>query len=85
MVQGLSYADMQKIVTQTGLLIFFLSVIYFSRMGQPLKDILLKSSLLFVVFTISAAVLVLIFLKYSERISPDQNEEYESESKGKHR
>jgi hypothetical protein len=54
---------MNKIVVQVGLLVFFLSVIFFVQRGLPIEQILLRSFLVFIFVTIMLAVLSIIIIK----------------------
>jgi hypothetical protein len=60
---------MQKIIIQIGLLFFFLSVIFFAKMELPLKDILLRSFILFFALTIMLSVVALIIIKVVNKSS----------------
>ncbi len=54
---------MNKIVLNIGLLIFFLSIIFFSQRGLAVEDILIRSLIIFVISTIMLSILMLIFVK----------------------
>lgn len=54
---------MNKILIQFGLLIFCFALIFFSQRGMPLQDVVLKSFIVFVAFTIVLSVVVLFVLK----------------------
>jgi hypothetical protein len=54
---------MNKILIQFGLLIFCFALIFFSQRGMPLQDVILKSFIVFVAFTIVLSVAVLFVLK----------------------
>jgi len=64
---------MQKIIIQIGLLFFFLSVIFFAKMELPLKDILIKASILFFALTIMLSVVALIIMKFINKSSYDDD------------
>ena len=54
---------MNKIVLNFGLLIFFLSMIFFVQLDYSLYDVILKSLIIFVVVTLITSVIVLVFIK----------------------
>ncbi len=54
---------MNKILIQFGLLIFCFALIFFSQRGMSLQDVILKSFIVFVAFTIVLSVAVLFVLK----------------------
>lgn len=54
---------MNKIVFNIGLLIFFISVIYFSQKNLPVEDIVIRSLVVFVVVTILISIMALLFIK----------------------
>jgi len=54
---------MNKIVVQVGLLVFFLSVIFFAQRSLPIEQVLLRSFLVFVFVTIMLALLSIIIIK----------------------
>lgn len=54
---------MNKIILHTGFLFFFISVIFFSQKGMAVEDILLRSLVVFVVFTIMLSVMAIMFVK----------------------
>ncbi|GIK22510.1 MAG: hypothetical protein PHY57_02260 [Ignavibacterium sp.] len=54
---------MNKILIQFGLLVFCFALIFFSQRGMPLQDVVLKSFIVFVAFTIVLSVVVLFVLK----------------------
>jgi hypothetical protein len=60
---------MYKIILNIGLLVFFLSIVYFSRLNVTIYEILFKSFIVFVVITIAANILALVFLKFVNNIS----------------
>lgn len=60
---------MNKIVLNIGLLIFFISIIFFSQRGIGLQDTLIRSLVIFVVSTIMLGLLVLIFVKSINKAS----------------
>ncbi len=54
---------MNKILIQFGLLVFCFALIFFSQRGMPLQDVVLKSFIVFVAFTIVLSVVALFVLK----------------------
>ncbi len=54
---------MNKIVLNFGLLVFFLSMMFFSAQNLPVLDVLLRSFALFIVVTVMTAILVMVFFK----------------------
>lgn len=75
---------MNKIVLRIGLLVFFLSVIFFSQRGLQVWEVLLKSFVVFVIVTIMVGVFAIAFMraikknedeKKAEEMNEEQNEE----------
>lgn len=60
---------MNKIVLRLGMLTFFLSVIFFSRMGLPITELLFKSFIIFVATTILLSIIVISFIKAINKAS----------------
>ncbi len=54
---------MNKIVLNLGLLVFFLSVIFYSQQGLMIEDVLFRSFILFFVVTLLLGIIVLAFIK----------------------
>lgn len=54
---------MNKIVLHTGLLVFFIAVIFFGQKGMAIEDIILRSLVIFVSFTIMISLIALIFVR----------------------
>ncbi|QQS35496.1 MAG: hypothetical protein IPM56_14770 [Ignavibacteriales bacterium] len=54
---------MNKIVLHFGLLVFFLTIIFFSQKGEPLEGILLKSTVVFILTTTILSILTLLFMR----------------------
>lgn len=54
---------MNKIILHFGLLVFFLSVIFFSQRGMPLEDVLLKSFVIFIVLTVMLNIVAILFIR----------------------
>ncbi|MDP3148065.1 MAG: hypothetical protein Q8N83_02940 [Ignavibacteria bacterium] len=66
---------MNKIVLQIGLLIFSVSIIYYSSRNIPLEDILLRSIIIFFAFTLLTGLIVLMFMKSINKVSFEKNKE----------
>lgn len=66
---------MNKIVLQIGLLIFSISIIYYSSRNIPLEDILLRSIIIFFAFTLLTGLIVLMFMKSINKVSFEKNKE----------
>ncbi len=54
---------MNKIVLNFGLLVFFLSLVFFSQQGLPIEDVFLKAFLIFVSVTLILGVITILFIK----------------------
>lgn len=54
---------MNKIVFNIGLLIFFVSVIYFSQRSLPIEDIIIRSMVVFVAATIMISFMTILFIR----------------------
>lgn len=70
------YIGMHKTIIQIGLLIFFLAVFFFTRMGMPIQDILLRSLVLFLAATILLSIIILIFYKSINKMSSNSDEDF---------
>ncbi len=60
---------MNKIVLQFGLLVFFISIIFFSQKGFEILDVIVRSLTIFTVVTIMLSILALAFIKAINRTS----------------
>lgn len=60
---------MNKIVLNFGLLIFFISIVVFSQKGMLVQDVLIKSTIVFLVVTIMFSILALAFIKAINKTS----------------
>ncbi len=69
---------MQKIILNVGLLIFFISVIIFSQQGMLVKDVLIKSFIIFFVATLMLTILALTFIKAINKASIDKQKNFYS-------
>lgn len=66
---------MNKIVLNIGLLVFFLSIIFFSHKGMLIEDVLLRSFGIFVVITIMVSVLAITFVKAINKTVKEKQQE----------
>ncbi|MFA6596770.1 MAG: hypothetical protein WCS69_03540 [Ignavibacteriaceae bacterium] len=66
---------MNKIVLQVGLLVFSISVIYYSSRSIPIEDILIRSTIIFLAFTLLTGLIVLIFMKSINKVSFEKNKD----------
>ncbi len=69
---------MKKIIFNLGLLVFFISLIFFSRQGMLVQDILIKSFAVFFVFTFMLTILALTFIKAVNKLSNEKQKNYYS-------
>lgn len=60
---------MHKIVLNAGLLIFALSVVFFSKNNLPILDVLLRSFLVFFIATVMLSIATIIFMKSVNKVS----------------
>lgn len=72
---------MNKIVLQFGLLVFFLSVIFFSRVGLPVLQVLFRSFIVFVAATLMLGFVVIIFIKSINKTSIKKKEILENNNR----
>ncbi len=54
---------MSKIILHFGLLVFFLSLLFFSQQNIPIQDVLIKSFAIFIVITLMSGILVIVFFR----------------------
>jgi len=66
---------MNKLILNFGLLVFCLSVIFFSRVGLPIQDVLFKSFLIFILLTVMLSIIVIIFIRAVNKVAFDKNSE----------
>jgi ABC-type multidrug transport system permease subunit len=66
---------MNKIVLQTGLLIFSLSLIYFGQRNLEFTEVLLRSFIMFVASTLVLAIITLLLIKFINNVSVKKNAE----------
>ncbi len=67
---------MNKIVLQFGLLVFSLSLIFFSRIGLTFDQVILKAFFVFVITTILLSIVVLVFIRAINKESYNKKIEY---------
>lgn len=60
---------MNKIVLNLGLLVFFISIIFFSRTGMPVQDVILKAFLIFFFLTVMLSIAAIVFMKSINKVS----------------
>jgi uncharacterized membrane-anchored protein YitT (DUF2179 family) len=65
---------MNKIVLNFGLLIFFLSIVFFSQRGLPLEDVAVRSLTIFFSVTVLMAILAIFFVKAVNKTSLEKRE-----------
>ena len=66
---------MNKIILNFGLLVFSLSIIFFSRVGLPVQDVLIRSFLIFLAVTVMLSLIALGFIKAINKASSEKNKE----------
>lgn len=64
---------MNKIILHFGLLVFFLSVIFFSQRGMPLEDVLLKSFVIFIVLTVMLNIVAILFIRSVNKTASEKS------------
>ncbi|PKL83976.1 MAG: hypothetical protein CVV24_02360 [Ignavibacteriae bacterium HGW-Ignavibacteriae-3] len=74
---------MNKIIFQTGLLVFFFSVIYFTQKGLPLEKILLNSFVVFIILTSMLSIIVIGIIKAINNNSINKLSDYSENLAGK--
>jgi hypothetical protein len=68
---------MNKIVLQFGLLIFFLSIFFFSQEGMGVVQSLLRSFVIFAVVTSMCSVLAIVFIRSINKSATKQDRDIE--------
>ena len=66
---------MNKIILRFGLLVFFLSIIFFSRTGLSLELVLIRSFIIFIFVTVMVSIITIIFMKSINKASSEKSEE----------
>lgn len=74
---------MNKIILQSGLLIFFFSVIYFTQRGMSMEKILLNSFVIFIIVTSMLSIIVIGIIKAINRNSLNKLGDYSENLAGK--
>jgi hypothetical protein len=74
---------MNKIILQTGLLVFFFSVIYFTQRGMALEKILLNSFAIFIILTSMLSIIVIGIIKAINKNSLNKLSDYSENLAGK--
>jgi hypothetical protein len=67
---------MNKIIVQIGLLVFFISVIFFSQKEMAIQDILVRSLVLFVASTIMLSLLYLVFVRSINKMAVSKRKSF---------
>ncbi|WP_348250757.1 hypothetical protein, partial [Salmonella enterica] len=70
-------------IFQTGLLVFFFSVIYFTQKGLPLEKILLNSFVIFIILTSMLSIIVIGIIKAINNNSINKLSDYSENLAGK--
>jgi hypothetical protein len=68
---------MNKIILHFGLLVFFLSIIFFSQRGMMLQDVILKSFVIFIVLTVILNVVAIIFIRSVNKTATEKNKKFQ--------
>ncbi len=76
---------MNKIVLQFGLLVFFLSVFFFSQEGIGVVQALLRSFAVFAVVTAMSSVLAIVFIRSINKSSMKNDRELEKNLAGQNK
>ena len=66
---------MNKVIANIGLLIFFVSIIFFSRMGLPAQDVLIRSVSVSIILTIMLSIIVILFVRTINKIGISKKNE----------
>lgn len=67
---------MNKIIVQIGLLVFFISVIFFVQKNLAIQDVLIRSLVLFVASTIMLSLLYLVFVKSINKMAVSKRKSF---------
>jgi len=54
---------MNKIITNIGMIFFFLSMIYFTQRDFPIQDIIIRSLLVYIFLTFMFGIVAMFFVK----------------------
>ena len=66
---------MNKIILNFGLLVFCLSIIFFSRIGLPVQDVLIRSFLIFLAVSVMLSIIALVFIRAINKTSSEKYKE----------
>ena len=66
---------MNKIILQFGLIVFALSIIFFSWLGLSITSLLFKSFVVFVATTVMLSIVTMVFIKAINKTSFDKKSE----------
>ncbi|RMD50505.1 MAG: hypothetical protein D6830_02520 [Ignavibacteria bacterium] len=64
---------MNKILLQVGLLFFFLSLIFFSQLGLPIIDVVVRSFIVFIALMVMLSVFTIIFIRSINKSISDKS------------
>ena len=73
---------MNKILIQVGLIIFFVSIIFFAQRGLPIEQVLLRSFMVFIFVTIMITIITLLILRSGNMKSSFKKKEHFAENLG---
>lgn len=54
---------MNKIITNIGMIFFFLAVIYFAERDFPIQDVLIRSLVVYIFMTLMFGIIAMVFIK----------------------
>ncbi len=60
---------MNKILLQIGLLFFFLSLVFFSQLGLPIIDVIVRSFIIFVAMTVMLSLITIVFIRSINKVA----------------
>ncbi len=66
---------MNKIIVQIGALFFFLSLIFFSQLGLPVTDVLVRSFIIFIFACIVTSVIMILLFKAASKMPAPKNKD----------
>jgi hypothetical protein len=67
---------MNKIILQTGLLIFFFSLIYFMQRGLPIEKVIINAFAIFMILTSMFSIIVIGIIKAINKNSFNKMNDY---------
>lgn len=74
---------MNKIIIQVGMLVFFVSVIFFAQRGLTVDQVLLRSFMIFVFVTSMLAIISIIIIKSISKSASKKNNDLAQNLGGK--